>query len=72
MQKHITLRGLKRPQRRFTRANGLGSLQRRLRNCMIGMRAETYPNGAPGYVDMEFFLMWRAGAMKMQSPGVQS
>ena len=31
----------------------LGSLQRRLRNCMIGMRAESYAYGAPEYVDME-------------------
>ncbi len=49
----------------------LGSLQRRLRNCMIGMRAETYPYGAPEYVDMELFLMWRARGMKMESPGVR-
>ena len=27
----------------------LGSLQRRLRNCMIGMRAETYAYGSPEY-----------------------
>jgi sulfur-oxidizing protein SoxA len=49
----------------------LGSLQRRLRNCMIGMRAETYPYGAPEYVNMELFLMWRARGMKMETPGVR-
>jgi len=49
----------------------LGSLQRRLRNCMIGMRAETYPYGAPEYVDMELYLMWRARGMKMETPGVR-
>jgi sulfur-oxidizing protein SoxA len=49
----------------------LGSLQRRLRNCMIGMRAEGYPYGAPEYVNMELFLMWRARGMKMESPGVR-
>jgi len=49
----------------------LGSLQRRLRNCMIGMRAEPYPYGAPEYVDMELFLMWRARGMKMETPGVR-
>ena len=38
----------------------LGSLQRRLRNCMIGMRAEPYGYGAPENVNMEVFLMWRA------------
>ena len=49
----------------------LGSLQRRLRNCMIGMRAEAYPYGAPEYVDMELYLMWRARGLKMETPGVR-
>jgi sulfur-oxidizing protein SoxA len=49
----------------------LGSLQRRLRNCMIGMRAEPYTYGAPEYVDMELFLMWRARGMKMETPAVR-
>jgi sulfur-oxidizing protein SoxA len=50
---------------------GLGSLQRRLRNCMIGMRAEPYAYGAPEYVDMELYLMWRARGMKMETPAVR-
>jgi sulfur-oxidizing protein SoxA len=49
----------------------LGSLQRRLRNCMIGMRAETYAYGAPEYVDMELYLMWRARGMTVESPAVR-
>ena len=49
----------------------LGSLQRRLRNCMIGMRAEPYSYGAPEYVDMELFLMWRARGMKIETPAVR-
>jgi sulfur-oxidizing protein SoxA len=49
----------------------LGSLQRRLRNCMIGMRADTYPYGAAEYVDMELYLMWRARGMTMETPGVR-
>ena len=49
----------------------LGSLQRRLRNCMIGMRAEPYAYGAPEYVDMELYLMWRARGMKMETPAVR-
>jgi sulfur-oxidizing protein SoxA len=49
----------------------IGSLRRRLRNCMIGMRAETYPYGAPEYVDMELFLMWRARGMKIENPAVR-
>jgi sulfur-oxidizing protein SoxA len=50
---------------------GLGSLQRRLRNCMIGMRAEPYAYGAPENVDMELYLMWRARGMKLETPGVR-
>jgi len=49
----------------------LGSLQRRLRNCMIGMRAEPYTYGAPEYVNMELFLMNRAGGMKIETPAVR-
>lgn len=49
----------------------LGSLQRRLRNCLIGMRAEPYPYGAPEYVDLELFLNWRARGMPGETPGVR-
>ena len=49
----------------------LGSLQRRLRNCMIGMRAEPYPLGSPAYLALETFLMWRARGMPMESPAVR-
>jgi sulfur-oxidizing protein SoxA len=49
----------------------LGSLQRRLRNCLIGMRAESYAYGAPEYVALETFLMWRARGMPMESPAVR-
>jgi L-cysteine S-thiosulfotransferase len=49
----------------------LGSLQRRLRNCMIGMRAETYAYGSPEYVALETFLMWRARGMTIESPAVR-
>ena len=49
----------------------LGSLQRRLRNCLVGMRAESYPLGAPEYVDLELFLMWRARGMKVETPAVR-
>ena len=49
----------------------IGSLQRRLRNCMTGVRADPYLFGAPEYVDLELFLMWRARGMAMESPGVR-
>jgi len=49
----------------------LGSLQRRLRNCYIGMRAEPHPYGAPEFVDLELYLMWRARGMKVETPAVR-
>ena len=49
----------------------LGSLQRRLRNCMIGMRAEPYELGSPEFIALEAFLMWRARSMKMDAPAVR-
>ena len=49
----------------------IGSLQRRLRNCMIGMRAEPYAYGSQEYVALELFLMWRARGMTMETPAVR-
>jgi len=49
----------------------LGSLQRRLRNCTIGMRAEPYAYGEPENVDLELYLMWRARGMALEAPGVR-
>jgi sulfur-oxidizing protein SoxA len=49
----------------------LGSLQRRLRNCIVGMRAEPYAFGASEYVDLELYLMWRARGMKVETPAVR-
>ena len=50
---------------------GLGSLQRRLRNCLVGIRAEPYDYGAPELVDLELFLMWRARGMTLEAPAVR-
>jgi sulfur-oxidizing protein SoxA len=49
----------------------LGSLQRRLRNCMIGVRAEPYENGAPEAVALELYLMERANGMPIDTPAVR-
>lgn len=49
----------------------LGSLQRRLRNCFAGVRAEPYAYGAPEFVDLELYLMWRARGMPMEAPAVR-
>lgn len=49
----------------------LGSLQRRFRNCLSGVRAEPYPYGAPEYVDLELFLMARARGLPLETPAVR-
>lgn len=50
---------------------GVGSLERRLRNCLVGTRAQAYDYGAPELVDLELYLMWRAREMKMETPAVR-
>ncbi|HET6839780.1 MAG TPA: sulfur oxidation c-type cytochrome SoxA [Bradyrhizobium sp.] len=49
----------------------LGSLQRRLRNCMIGMRAQAFDYGAPELVELELYLMTRARDMPIETPAVR-
>lgn len=50
---------------------GMGSLQRRLRNCMTGVRAEAPPFGAPELVELELYLMQRAAGMPVETPAVR-
>jgi sulfur-oxidizing protein SoxA len=50
---------------------GLGSLERRLRSCIFGLRAEPYAYGSPELVQLELYLMWRARAMKLETPAVR-
>ena len=50
---------------------GVGSLERRLRNCLIGTRTQAYDFGAPELVDLELFLLWRARGMKVETPAVR-
>ena len=49
----------------------LGSLQRRLRNCMSGVRAIQFEYGSPEMAQLELFLMWRSRGMLLESPGVR-
>lgn len=49
----------------------MGSLQRRLRNCMSGVRAEPFAYGAPEFVALELYLMQRAAGMAVETPGVR-
>jgi L-cysteine S-thiosulfotransferase len=49
----------------------LGSLERRLRSCMTGVRAQAFDYGAPEMVALELYLMSRARGMTMESPAVR-
>jgi sulfur-oxidizing protein SoxA len=49
----------------------LGSLQRRLRNCMTGVRANAFAYGAPALVELELYLAWRDRGMKTEAPAVR-
>ncbi len=49
----------------------VGSLERRLRNCLTGVRAEPYAFGAKELLELELFLNWRAQGMLMETPGVR-
>lgn len=49
----------------------LGSLQRRLRNCFAGVRAEVPAWGATELVELELFLAQRAASMTIETPAVR-
>lgn len=49
----------------------LGSLERRLRSCMTGVRAQAYDYGAPELVALELYLMSRARGLPMETPAVR-
>ena len=49
----------------------LGSLERRLRSCMAGIRAQAYDYGAPELVALELYLMSRARGMPIETPAVR-
>jgi len=49
----------------------LGSLERRLRSCITGVRAQGYDYGSPELVELELYLMSRARGMTMETPAVR-
>jgi sulfur-oxidizing protein SoxA len=49
----------------------IGSLERRLRACLSGIRAEMLPYGSPEYLDLELYLAWRAQGLPVETPGVR-
>jgi len=50
---------------------GVGSLQRRIRACLFGVRAEMPAVGATELTDLELFLAWRAKGLPIEAPGVR-
>jgi L-cysteine S-thiosulfotransferase len=49
----------------------LGSLQRRLRGCITGVRAQAFDFGSPEMVELELYLMTRAAGMPVETPAVR-
>ena len=50
---------------------GLGSLQRRLRGCVVGVRAEPFASDAPEWLALEAYLALRAKNMAVETPAVR-
>lgn len=50
---------------------GLGSLQRRLRGCVTGVRAEPWAPDAPEWLALEAWLAQRAAGMPVETPAVR-
>ncbi len=50
---------------------GMGTLQRRLRNCMSGVRAAPFAYGSPELVALELYLAQRAAGMPLEVPAVR-
>lgn len=48
-----------------------GSLHRRLRACLSGIRAEMWPYGAEEYLQLEVYLAARARGLAIETPGVR-
>ena len=49
----------------------MGSLQRRLRNCLTGVRAGASELGAKELVDLELYLQSRAAPLAVETPAVR-
>jgi sulfur-oxidizing protein SoxA len=49
----------------------VGSLQRRIRACFFGVRAEMPPYDAPELLDLALFVGWRGNGLPVEAPGVR-
>lgn len=50
---------------------GMGSLARRIRGCMTGVRAQPFDPGSSEMVALELYVMSRARGMKLETPAVR-
>ena len=50
---------------------GLGTLDRRVRACLFGIRAQMPPPGSREVADVELYLAWRAQGLPVEAPGVR-
>ena len=50
---------------------GMGSLDRRLRNCLTGVRAEPLPSDSPEMAALQFYLGWRSNGLPVETPAVR-
>jgi L-cysteine S-thiosulfotransferase len=50
---------------------GMGSLDRRIRNCMVGVRAEPFAPDSEQLTDLEFYLGWRSNGLTVETPAVR-
>jgi sulfur-oxidizing protein SoxA len=49
----------------------MGSLARRLRNCMVGVRAEPFAAGSQEAIDLELYLAARGQGLTIETPAVR-
>ena len=50
---------------------GLGALERRMRNCVVGVRAEPFAPGADEWLALEVHMMQRAAGMPLEGVSVR-
>ena len=50
---------------------GMGSLERRIRNCMVGVRAEPFAADSMEMVELELYLGARSNGLAMETPAVR-
>jgi len=63
----------------FTLDGRINTRERRFAFCgaardharMSGLRAEAFDYGAQELIDLEYYLMWRARGMKVETPAVR-